>query len=178
MTWEISKEFNCCYGHRVYTQTTNSEYALNRPPKCRHRHGHEGLLKVFIQGDLKSDGMVTDFCNLGWLKKFIDDTIDHKFIFGIDDPLFKSKRKEYIHPVYVPDTNHVVGYTADLSKYSKNTPEYEDAEGHIMVDFIPTSENLCKWLFDLTDVKMKRIGVRVSKVEWNETPKSKATYQK
>lgn len=120
--------------------------------------------------------MVTDFCNLGWLKKFLDDVIDHKFIFGKDDPLFVDKAAEYTVPVYVPDTEHVAGYVTDLSKYTEGTPGYEDAEGHIKVDFIPTSENLCKWLFELASAKMARLGVTVSKVEWNETPKSKATY--
>lgn len=178
MAFEISKEFSFCYGHRVYTQTTNAEFALNRPPKCRHNHGHEGLVKVFmVADDLQDDGMVTDFCNLGWLKKFLDDVIDHKFIFGKDDPWYTEQAEKCTVPVYVPETDWVVGYVADLSQYTPGTPEYEIMEGYFKVEFIPTSENLCKWLFDLTAAKMSKINVTVSQVDWNETPKSKATYK-
>lgn len=175
--WEISKSFNFCYGHRVYTQTTNAEFALNRPPKCRHLHGHEGLVHVHMRGEVQPDGMVTDFCNLGWLKKFIDDAIDHKFIFGMDDPYFSELVESRMVPVYIPDTDVMAAWTLFMDAYKKGTPEYEIHEGYLMVDFIPTSENLSKWLFDLCQVKMAKLGVTVSKVEWWETPKSCSVYK-
>lgn len=174
--WEISKSFNFCYGHRVYTQTTNEEFALNRPPKCRHIHGHEGLVLVHMSGDVKEDGMVTDFCNLGWLKKFIDDTIDHKFIFGKDDPYFADVVDICTEPVYLPKTVYRVGSMPKLSNFVKDTPEYEIHEGYLMVDFIPTSENLTKWMWELCNRKMSSFDIEISKIEWWETPKSCSVY--
>ena len=182
MTWEISKQFNTCYGHRVYPQLTNEEFALNRPPKCRHIHGHEGEIHVHLSADTldPNEQMVTDFCNLGWLKKFIDDVIDHKFIFGINDPFFSRlllEPENKLVPVVVPDTDHVVGHVFDMSAYkNKESADYEIAEGYLVVDFVPTSENLSKWMCDLVSAKMQRIGVNVSKVTWWETPKSQSTY--
>jgi len=122
--------------------------------------------------------MVTDFCNLGWLKKFIDDTIDHKFIFGMDDPFFSRLLLENtLVSVYVPDTDFKIGSVFDLSKYkNKESADYEIAEGYFIVDFVPTSENLSKWMYDLVQAKMDRIDVNVSKVIWWETPKSQSTY--
>lgn len=174
--WEISKSFNFCYGHRVYTQTTNEEFALNRPPKCRHNHGHEGLLHVFIEGTTQPDGMVTDFCNLGWFKKFLDDVVDHKFVFGKDDPWYADIAALCTVPVYLPETGTIAGHVVDLNNYLEGTPEYEIMEGYFKVNFIPTSENLSRWAWMMCDTKMQRIGVSVSKVEWWETPKSCATY--
>lgn len=182
MSWEISKQFNACYGHRVFTQETNEEFALNRPPKCRHIHGHEGEIHVHLSAEElhPSEHMVTDFCNLGWLKKFIDDVIDHKFIFGKDDPYFgRLLLKANLLPVYVPDTEYLVGHVFDLQQFEGKDVHHSDieiAEGYFVVGFVPTSENLSKWMYDLVQAKMSRIGVNVSKVTWWETPKSQSTY--
>jgi len=45
-----------------------------------------------------------------------------------------------------------------------------------LVNFVPTSENLAKWLFEAVEAKMSLIDVHVSKISWNETPKSRAVY--
>ena len=42
MHWKISKEFEFCYGHRVWSQTLNTEFSLDGCLKCRHLHGHQG----------------------------------------------------------------------------------------------------------------------------------------
>ncbi len=63
--WEIDKAFNFSYGHRVWTQTLNSEFSLDSQCTCRHKHGHEGLVKVYLSGNtLEQTGMVTDFKHL------------------------------------------------------------------------------------------------------------------
>jgi 6-pyruvoyltetrahydropterin/6-carboxytetrahydropterin synthase len=49
-------------------------------------------------------------------------------------------------------------------------------EGYLIVDFVPTSENLSKWLFDIVNSKMSQIGVKVSRIDWFETPKSRSSY--
>ena len=77
-------------------------------------------------------------------------------------------------PVYVPDTETLTGYALDVTELSG--PEKEFYEGFFIVNFVPTSENLCKWAYDATSVKMAKIGVNVSKILWQETPKSRATY--
>ena len=211
-TWEIDKSFNFCYGHRVFSQVLNTEYTEvgHTCPKCRHIHGHEGLVKVFLEGEeLNPQGMVEDFVNLGWVKNFLDDHLDHKFILSTEDPWFHNilngtfgmiapemlaQQGVPVHGflpikpfnttdmlylpsegVFVPGTNHFAGYELDVSSMSDG-PEKEFYEGYFLVDFVPTSENLAKWLFDCIDAKMSLIDVRVSKISWNETPKSRAVY--
>ena len=48
-------------------------------------------------------------------------------------------------------------------------------EGFIVVDFVPTSENLSAWLLNIIQEKMSQINIKVSHVEFLETPKSKST---
>ena len=90
MYWKISKEFDFCYGHRVWSQTLNTEFSLDGCLKCRHLHGHQGKILVYLEASELKDGMVTDFKHLNWFKQFIDDVLDHKFILDVNDPLFST----------------------------------------------------------------------------------------
>lgn len=175
----IDKTFEFCYGHRVWTQKLNGKYAADLKCACRHLHGHEGKMQVYLTADkLDQTGMVTDFRHLEWLKKWINTYIDHQFIIDSHDPLYDkiigADRKLY--PVMVPDTDHVAGYHIDLSDLEPDTPEYEYFEGFMVVDFVPTSENLSSWMAELVDVKMKELNVTVHHIDWWETPKSRSVF--
>ena len=217
--WVIDKQFDFCYGHRVWSQQLTEEFCETGDycTKCRHLHGHQGELHVFLEGEELERGMVTDFKHLGWLKNFIDDNIDHKFVIDRNDPWFDNivngrlSTAEYtvargqaaypvpgqhpgddfhiierevlrlsndtvlkLIPVYVPNTEHLAGYNLDISDLSG--PAQEFYEGFFIVDFLPTSENLCKWVFDCAQIKMSRLNITVSRVEWFETPKSRSSY--
>jgi len=201
MTWTIDKEFSFCYGHRVWVQRLNPEYTEKGDTacKCRHLHGHEGSLKVFLEADELDDrGMVVDFKELGWFKTFIDDTVDHKFIVDSNDPMFRklvielyaqSVNFEYnnmdskwfidncLVPVVVPGTDKVAGYSINMSHVKYDTPEYETLEGFFIVNFVPTSEMLSRWVYELVDAKMSKMGVKTKEIWWNETPKSRSIYK-
>lgn len=189
--WVIDKQFSFCYGHRVWTQKLVEEFCETGDTscKCRHLHGHEGLVHVFLEGEELERGMVTDFKHLGWLKNFLDDNIDHRFIIDKRDPMFfmlvenlhkdlTGKIRMPLREVKVPGTDHVAGYEIDLSNVKQvSTPEYETLEGYFIVEFTPTSENLSKWLFDCVQAKMNKLGIKVSQIDWYETPKSRSSYR-
>ena len=197
--WNIHKTFEFCYGHRTYTQKLNGEFSSDLKQACRHYHGHEGKVVVHLEGDtLDETGMVTDFRHLEWGKQFINEHIDHQFVMDINDPLFAQfvlipyqtltglsftdKFDFYDNcttPIYVPNTDHIVGRKpniAGLSAEQRNSPEFEAVEGITIVDFVPTSENLSKWMAEMFQAKMSRLGVKVSQLDWWETPKSCSTY--
>lgn len=156
--WEIDKTFDFCYGHRVWSQRLEQVYAGKMSCQCRRLHGHQGQVKIHLAADKLEAGMVTDFNHLNWLKKFIDDNIDHKFIIDKYDPLFKEM--------------------TSLGEGSLKEEHMEYQESFYVVDFVPTSENLARWMFDLVQEKMAPLGVKVVKVEWFETPKSRSVYVK
>ena len=175
MKWQISKQFDFCYGHRVWSQELNVDFSLDECLMCRHLHGHQGKIIVHLQSDNLQNGMVTDFKHLNWFKKFIDDVIDHKFIIDINDPLFETllphyKEKMHLHTM---EQNYKI---PDLSQI-QNEPNYikEMYEGYIIVDFVPTSENLSAWLLEIVQKKMSTLNIHVSHIEYFETPKSKST---
>jgi 6-pyruvoyltetrahydropterin/6-carboxytetrahydropterin synthase len=180
MAHVIDKTFEFCYGHRVWTQKLNGEYAADLKCACRHLHGHEGKMQVFLEspsGELDSTGMVTDFRHLEWLKKWINEHIDHQFIIDWSDPLFDQLLgSPNLIPVQVPNTDHVAGYKVDLTGLEPDSPEYEYYEGFLVVKFVPTSENLSAWMAELVEAKMKALNVRVQRIDWWETPKSRSTF--
>lgn len=178
--WLIDKSIEFCYGHRVWTQTLNGEYAADLKCACRHLHGHEGKAQVFLQGDqLDHTGMVTDFRHLEWLKKWINEYVDHQFIIDRKDPLFAHLLGEpALVPVYVPGTYHLAGWIIDPESFMTEKPALiEMFEGILVVDFVPTSENLSAWLAQLVDAKMSKIGVKTVRVDWWETPKSRSSWR-
>ncbi len=206
--WEISKEIGFDYGHRVHNQTLDKEYSVDDNCFCRHLHGHRGMIQVFLASDQLNGGLVTDFKNLNWFQKFIDENLDHKFIIDRYDPWFdnivngKIQKLDFVVelpggnrtieqrdglvtsdgrnlnmvPVYVPQTEWIAGYNLDVSELSG--PEKEFYQGFFIVNFVPTSENLAKWAYEAVDIKMERIGIKVSKILWQETPKSRAVYSR
>ena len=189
--WVIDKQFSFCYGHRVWSQKLEREFCEygDYACKCRHLHGHEGLVHVFLEGETLERGMVTDFKHLGWLKNFLDKNVDHRFIIDSNDPMFPIMVTDLykqvtgldtvkINMIFVPGTQHVAGGELDLSMVEdKETPEYETLEGFFIVNFVPTSENLSKWVYDVAQAKMSLLDIKVSQIDWYETPKSRSSYR-
>jgi 6-pyruvoyltetrahydropterin/6-carboxytetrahydropterin synthase len=175
MKWQISKQFDFCYGHRVWSQELNKEYALDDCLMCRHLHGHQGKIIVHLESNKLKNGMVTDFKHLNWFKKFLDDTIDHKFIIDINDPLFETLLPHYNDKKKFHKMEQ--GYMIpDLNIIKNESPHVKEMyEGFIIVDFVPTSENLSYWLLKIVSQKMAKIDIKVSHLEYFETPKSKST---
>lgn len=200
----IDKSFSFCYGHRVHNQRLDTRFTEsgNACLACRHLHGHEGLVKVFLESSdngkqLKETGMVSDFKHLGWFKNFLDDTLDHKFIMDIRDPLFQEEFSlcsnfpksdldgwgkvdpstivEMKEGYFVPDLTYIRSFLDKSEAFlpSESTAIFEKYEGAIFVDFVPTSENLSTWLLKIAQAKMKDLpNVRVKAIEYWETPKS------
>lgn len=177
INWEISKQFDFCYGHRVHNQKLDPELSLDSCLACRHIHGHQGTILIHLtSGQLKS-GMVTDFKHLNWFSKWLDETLDHKFIMDKADPVLSTmfplateevlKRNLRDH-FWTPDLTHPV--FNDLAPCVK-----EIYEGLILVNFVPTSECICMWLSNIVRDRMSNLSVRVSKIEFKETPRSNST---
>lgn len=178
--WRIAKEFDFCYGHRVHNQELNTEYSIDTRCVCRHLHGHQGKIIVELSAPELKQGMVTDFKHLNWFKKFVDDTLDHKFIIDINDPSFADiipRTDEAMRNMVTHSIGQEKYRTFNISKIKCNKPStYEILEGFVVVDFVPTSENLCYWLFKIIKHKMEGLGIDVSKVQFYETPKSQANF--
>jgi len=190
----IDKSFGFSYGHRVHNQRVDTNFtdSGNACLACRHLHGHEGLIKIYLEEiitgiNIKECGMVTDFKNLGWFKNFIDDVLDHKMILDFQDPLLPAEVPEIWNIDKINEKYLLKDYRGfsiisleNLSndmELKMNNPFhraiYEKYEGLVFVDFVPTSENIAGWLLTVATEKMKGIkNIKVSAVEYWETPKS------
>lgn len=187
--WNISKQVDFCYGHRVWSQKLDERYSIDNKCVCRHLHGHQGAVHISLSAKKLKDGMVTDFKHLNWFKKFIDEELDHKFIIDKNDPLFDIiiPRWNNENPSLLDKPMNTTVFPYKLSHQIINAEWYakfnrEDLkelyEGFVIVNFVPTSENLAKWLADIVEEKMKEMKVTVHSVEFCETPKTSSTYSK
>ena len=177
MTWIIDKQFDFCYGHRVWSQSLETEYSLDDCLMCRHLHGHQGRIKIFLAAETLQNGMVTDFKHLNWFKQWLDATLDHKFIIDRNDPLFPDMMSHYCADGKMDDSRfflHEEGYwTPRLEVVDGEIGAIrEKYEGMVIVDFVPTSEQLTAWMLTIVQKKMAPLGIRVNSVEFWETPKS------
>ena len=188
MSWQIAKSFDFCYGHRVWSQQLNAEFADDLKCACRHLHGHEGRVEVTLGSHAPdgysaplTNGMVTDFRHTEWLKRFLNETLDHKFIIDRNDPLVDNildactSTGNNLSPVMLGRGDGGLNYRAVGQRldaaHGSSALILEYTESFFVVDFVPTSENLAKWLLDIVAWKMASICSVVS-VDWWETSKS------
>ena len=196
--WVIDKSFDFCFGHRVYTQELNTKYSLDGCLACRHLHGHQGKVKLFLGANDLNKGMVTDFKHTNIFKKWLDDIMDHKFIIDMNDPLFENlagdilltsdKNLSWYENLMVdynseydyarPDLDHITNILSKLNiSDAQKQALFEKYEGLIIVNFVPTSERLCQWWYEVANKMLNELGIDVVAVEYWETPKSHCRYQ-
>ncbi len=74
-----------CYGHRL----------LNYEGKCRHPHGHNGLLEIAVRAEkLDGRGMAVDFEEIkSSIGRWVDEAMDHKMLLNKADPLAAALKK-------------------------------------------------------------------------------------
>jgi len=197
----IDKSFNWEAGHRVWSQKLDSKYTSRGDTctACRHFHGHSYLCKVFLEEtvpgkNIEKTGMVIDFKMIGFVKDFIDDHMDHKMIMDKNDPILPShfpylidddgriNLEKNCHQMpegyWIPNLT-IIRETLDnyIENFNMSVEEadaiFEIYEGLVIVDFLPTSENLAGWLFTIIEERFKELEeVKVNAVELWETPKS------
>ena len=181
--YQIDKTFEFCYGHRVWTQKLDFKYSVDTSCACRHLHGHQGTVKIGLESSELKESMVTDFKHLNCIKYLIDIVFDHKFFIDMNDPQFNkmfslARMNNLIHH------ESKLFSTVDLNKLKEmniDLDDYEVYEGLVIVPFVPTSENLCKFLAQLADFTLKGLEgygsrFKLSYIDFWETPKSHCRY--
>ena len=185
--WIIDKvvgEFD--YGHNVWVQHLDEVLSCGSKPKCLHRHGHRGKIVAYLTaGELTaaSKNMVIDFNDMKIMTKFIDDTLDHKYLIDISDPANYDTFHHFWDNVNNSFKDNVLvlkeeGHLIIKEELYNNMPQsmIDKYSSYVILPFVPTSENLSKWMYDVMTSKMNNTGVKVYKIEWYETPKSRATF--
>lgn len=122
--------------------------------KCRNLHGHRFKAEICLEGDLvevegvSEEGMVIDFGDVKKIAvKYVRDVLDHGFMVWKKDRVL-------------------------INFFRKNKDQK-----HIIVPFVPTSENIAAWIFLNLDKKFEdrfKTGLKLYSVKLWETPTSVA----
>lgn len=173
MKWIIDKQFDFEMGHRVWAQKLNHpDLSISTDCACRHLHGHSYSIKVFLAADkLDHSEMVTDFKNLNFMKQFVDDVLDHRFMIDINDPNFTR--------ITGVDRIDAVQNFANLGCAFPAVAD-PDVQLHrdsfVLVNFVPTSENICRYLKRYAQGRLGDVAKVVALELW-ETKKSHCRYE-
>lgn len=183
--YKIDKQFNFEMAHRVWTQNLNTpELSGNTNNTCRYIHGHSYKLKVFLKSKKLDSNMVLDFKNLNFVKDFLDQNLDHKCMVDINDPNFTyitgiSPEDPALKDARVFDNLLDLIYDYHQEDIENKFQLDSNAEEHygsfVIVDFCPTSENICKELFNKIKDDLGSLA-KLSAVELWETEKSHCRY--
>jgi len=180
--YNIKKTFGFDYAHRVWNQSLDENLSNNSKCSCKQLHGHTGFLTVELEGSTLTNGMLLDFKNLDFIKTLVSDLIDHKCVVDRDDPMLNTLLGR--SNLVVSDTDFLVWDKETASAKCileepccTSVSQAEYLKSFTIVRFVPTSENLAKWMHTIISARLaSNQGVRVSKVSWKETPKSCASY--
>ena len=203
--YKINKTFKFDAGHRVPTQHLDIKHSCNTPNKCKHMHGHEYKIDVCLTSSMLHDGMVLDFNNLNFFKKFIDQVLDHKFILWVEDDLlinmlFKNNDiiMKSINKFKLDKENTYDDGIINKVKLGKSENKYDDIliikgtdisddlderdlyESFVIVKFIPTAEELSYFLYKQIYNYFEENGLSTHMIESvtvHETSTSTATYK-
>lgn len=181
--WNIDKSFDFCYGHRVWDREGES-------PECRFLHGHKGTIQLSFESSHDVDVTL--------INNFINDYINNKFMFHINDPIFlqmlqlsigecddpNDERGQfltrgmdiiYANPIKVDDT--IFGYTFDLSE-AGDVPLRDVFEGVTILNYNPTTINLVRWMFLVIKEHLQPKNINPPQVSWliDSDPNSKVTF--
>ena len=142
---------------RRWVETDTGHRVPNHKSKCRHMHGHRYRWEAEIEGDIvtekgvSEEGMLIDFSDISKiLTEQIHDIVDHSFV------------------VYSRDEDAL-----------KALEQMGDGHRTVIVDFIPTAENLAKWAFEQVSPHIKSSysnQLRLVAMHVRETPKSWASW--
>jgi len=128
----------------------------NHKSKCRNFHGHRYVFEVGVDDvvvgtkGMSNEGMVIDFSDLkSVMMMCIDERFDHGFMMADSDPLLKAFSKIAI----------------------------DEQMKFIVVPFIPTAENIAKYVYYLMKAELIKYKIKIKHVKVWETPTSTATYE-
>ncbi len=128
----------------------------NHKSKCHNLHGHRYKIEVGVEDKIirktgaSNEGMVIDYGDLKEIMvKEINNRLDHGFMLYEGDNL-----SMYFVEFY--------------NRYQQKI---------IFVNFIPTAENISKYIYDLVKKELKKVGIKIKHVKVWETPTSSAIYE-
>lgn len=108
----VTKQISFCYGHRL----------MNYAGKCRHLHGHNGLLEILIESaKLDKLGLVMDFSDISAVvKTWVDSELDHKMLLNQDDPLIAMMREHDQPYITLPGNPTAEAIAKHVYQYCKS----------------------------------------------------------
>lgn len=185
----VEKTFEFDLAHRIHNQNLDSSFTETDKPvlKCRRLHGHTAQLKIKLGSDKLVDDMVIDYNEMGFVKRMVDDVLDHRTLLSSEDPLYEKVVKN----IFKQYTNLISGISLNEFKWHVRTIDTSSIEDQdikeflsafVIVPFTTSSENIANWIAEVVKEHVdlyntrNNTDVKLISVSYKETPKSEAVY--
>lgn len=191
----LTREIGIDVGHRV----------PDHGSKCRNPHGHRYRIQATCEGPVidqsghEENGMIIDFGNVKrYMMDWLDSVFDHGFVVYRGDNammnmFFPGEDPEIVYKTYNAvwgrENNRYLGaltnknnkWSQDPISLPRTCKSEQDPDGMkiIVVDYVPTAENLAKHMFNLLKLPiMAHYGnnVNLVKIKLYETPNGWVEY--
>lgn len=188
--YTVEKTFEFDLAHRIHNQNLDGSFTETSKPvlKCRRLHGHTAQLKVKLGSDKLVDDMVIDYNEMGFVKRMIDDVLDHRTLLSSEDPLYEKVVKN----IFKQHTNLISGislfndikwHTRTIDTSAIDDPDIKEfLSAFVIVPFTTSSENIAGWIAEVVKEHVdlyntrNNTDVKLISVSYKETPKSEAIY--
>lgn len=168
----ITKKIEWAMGHRVHNQLLNAERSCNSTCKCKFLHGHSYAATITVASETLQNNMVMDFTDLKFIKQWIDTNLDHKFMFDAADEMLPLVTGQDLD-----DLEETALGIKTFPYVDGEGAEIELAKSIIVVDYVPTSEEIAAHIFAFVEDALGVVEkARVISVTVQESPSSSATY--
>ena len=159
-----------------YVELDAAHRVPDHKSKCFKLHGHRYRVEAVCEGVTlhnvgEQKGMLLDF---GFLKdvlmEYVHDVCDHKTIWYCDDVL--------LNPIFA-DARAVDIVNQVRMAACMDGCALSDTLGTVVVNFVPTAENLAQWWFEICAPRIEERSFGMAKLKTlivYETPTSVATY--
>lgn len=185
-------DYRLCYAHRVW----NPIYSYDG--NCRMIHGHTADLGIMATYNTETivhrdvEIAIDDVCS------FMTKNIYSRFLIDYADPMFYTlvsslyesfaeqcgvdiyaKGFQLFKPIVFTATGMPVASEVNLDAFekAKNSHIYDILKSYVILDFCPSSDNLCKWFYAIAKYRLNSVGAVIDHVEWSSTSNRKAFYK-
>lgn len=183
-------DYRLCYAHRV------DDHTFSQTEKPRMIHGHTADLSIVVNYSSKDTQFRLVDTAVSEVFTFMGSQFFNRFFIDCNDPMYytlvtslyesvaeklginlNEVNFDMLRDIHT-ESEIVVAKEVNLAPFriDRNSPIHDVLKSYVVLDFCPSSDNLCKWFYNIVDSIVSPVGAEVEFVEWSSVPNKTTIY--